>query len=104
MAEPPGDTTIRVEVAYAEPARQFLRALVVPAGASARDAIEASGVLAAFPAIDLASQRVGVWNRVTALDAPLRDGDRVEIYRPLQVDPKEVRRQRAVREPVKKKR
>lgn len=102
MAESPAGT-IRVEVAYAERSRQFLRALAMPADACVRDAIQASGVLTAFPMIDLASQRVGVWNRVVALDASLRDGDRVEIYRPLQVDPKEVRRQRAVREPVKKK-
>ena len=96
--------TIRVEVAYALPTQQFLRALTLPREATVRSAIEASGVLALFPAIDLAVDRVGVWNRVAALDAPLRDGDRVEIYRPLQVDPKEVRRQRAVREPVKRKR
>jgi putative ubiquitin-RnfH superfamily antitoxin RatB of RatAB toxin-antitoxin module len=99
MAEPP---RIRVEVAYAQPQRQFLRALSVAAGASVRSAIHASGVLEAFPEIDLASLRVGVWSRVLTLDAPLREGDRVELYRPLQVDPKEVRRQRAERAPIRK--
>ena len=100
MAEP---RRIRVEVAYAEPQRQFLRSLSVAEGASVHTAIHASGVLQAFPALDLASARVGVWSRVVALDAPLREGDRVEIYRPLQVDPKEVRRQRAERAPIRKK-
>jgi putative ubiquitin-RnfH superfamily antitoxin RatB of RatAB toxin-antitoxin module len=96
--------TIRVEVAYAEPARQFLRSLRLAPDASVRTAIETSGVLTAFSSIDLAVNRVGVWNRIVTLGAPLRDGDRVEIYRPLQVDPKEVRRQRAGREPVQRKR
>jgi len=92
MADKPA---IRVEVAYAEPARQFLRAVSVAADATARDAIEASGVLTRFPQMVLEDCRIGIWSRVVAADAALREGDRVEIYRPLQVDPKEVRRQRA---------
>lgn len=93
---------LRVEVAYAEPQVQFLHAVVLPAAATLRAAIEASGVLVAFPHIDLARVHVGIWNREAALDAPLRDGDRVEIYRPLQVDPKAVRRERAEKEPPRR--
>jgi len=88
---------LRVEVAYAEPQRQFLRTVTVAPGALVREAIQASGVLAEFPGIDLGRQRVGIWNRIVALDAALRDGDRVEIYRALIADPKQVRRERAKR-------
>ena len=63
-------------------------------GATLIDALRASGVLDRHPGIDLARQSVGVWGRVCALDTPLKQGDRVEIYRPLQVDPKEARRRR----------
>jgi len=87
----------RVEVVYATPERQMLYTLDVEAGATARDAIERSGVLAAFPEIDLARNRVGIFGRLAALSTPLRDEDRVEILRPLQADPKEVRRKRAAR-------
>ena len=66
----------------------------LPAGATLIDALRASGVLERHPHIDLARQAVGVWGRVCPLDAPLKEGDRVEIYRPLQVDPKEARRRR----------
>ena len=101
MAE---QAAICVEVAYAEPRRQFLRAVTVTTGATARDAIDASGVLLQFPQIDLEACRIGVWSRVVAAESLLREGDRVEIYRPLQVDPKEVRRQRAEKVPVGRKR
>jgi hypothetical protein len=60
--------------------------------ATVRDALAESGMLARYPGID--PRRVGVWGRVRRLDEPLRDGDRVELYRPLQVDPKEARRLR----------
>ena len=66
----------------------------LPAGATLIDALRASGVLERHPHIDLARQAIGVWGRLCALDAPLKEGDRVEIYRPLQVDPKEARRRR----------
>ena len=66
----------------------------LPAGATLIDALRVSGVLERHPHIDLARQAVGVWGRVCPLDAPLKEGDRVEIYRPLQVDPKEARRRR----------
>jgi len=87
----------KVEVVYATPERQALYAVSVPAGATVRDAIERSGVLAAFPEIDLARNRVGIHGKLATLATPLRDEDRVEILRPLQADPKEARRQRAAR-------
>jgi putative ubiquitin-RnfH superfamily antitoxin RatB of RatAB toxin-antitoxin module len=87
----------KVEVAYAAPGRQALYSLEVEAGATVRDAIERSGVLAAFPEIDLARNRVGIYGRLVPLAAPIGEGDRVEILRPLRADPKEARRQRAAR-------
>lgn len=62
------------------------------------DALRASGLLGRHPQIDLAAQRVGVWGKVVALDAPLRDRDRVEVYRALTVDPMEARRLRQRRQ------
>lgn len=68
--------------------------LTLSIGATVSDALDASGLLARHPDIDLATQSVGVWGKLRSLDEALRDGDRVEIYRPLKVDPKEARRQR----------
>ena len=87
----------KVEVVYATPEGQALYTVSMAAGATVRDAIERSGVLAAFPEIDLARNRVGIHGKLATLDTLLRDEDRVEILRPLQADPKEARRQRAVR-------
>lgn len=90
MAEP-----VRVSVVYAMPARQFVRELELPAGATVADAIGGSDIvaLAGIPAEDLA--HIGIFGHPVDRDRILRDGDRVEIYRPLQVDPKEARRRRA---------
>jgi putative ubiquitin-RnfH superfamily antitoxin RatB of RatAB toxin-antitoxin module len=90
--------TIRVEVAYAEPRRQFLRALDLPAGATVADALAASG-LAEELSLDTAALTVGVWSKPVTRDRRLDAGDRVELYRPLKADPKESRRHRARREP-----
>jgi putative ubiquitin-RnfH superfamily antitoxin RatB of RatAB toxin-antitoxin module len=68
--------------------------LTVPVGATVLDALRASGLLARHPQLDPTRQAVGIWGRVCAPDAQLKAGDRVEIYRPLQVDPKEARRRR----------
>lgn len=89
------DDRLAVEVVYALPLAQDCVAVTLPAGACLREAIECSGLLQRHPAIDLASCRVGIWGRRARLDDPLRDGDRVEIYRPLQIEPKEARRARA---------
>lgn len=87
---------IAVEVAYAEPARQFLRALHLPSGSTVADAIAAADVERECR-IDAAALEVGVWSRRATLHTRLRDGDRVELYRPLRIDPKDARRLRAQR-------
>lgn len=86
---------IRVEVAYALPHQQVLLQLGLPQGITVESAILQSGVLNQFPEIDLAKNKVGIFSKLVALNTVLRDRDRVEIYRPLMADPKEVRRQRA---------
>ena len=86
---------LQVEVAYALPEEQHIFTLEVPAGTTAGQAIERSGVLERFPDIDLASQKIGIFGKLNKPDYVLRAGDRVEIYRPLIADPKEVRKQRA---------
>lgn len=86
---------IEVEVAYVVPKHQITKKLTLPVGSSVVQAIRASGVLDAFPEIDLNHQRVGVFGEFVRLDDPLHDGERVEIYRALIADPKEARRQRA---------
>ncbi|MCX7673754.1 MAG: RnfH family protein [Thiobacillaceae bacterium] len=87
---------IRVEVVYARPDRVKRVSLTLPEGATVQQAIEQSGILDEFPDIDLAGRnKVGVWNKLVKPDQVLRDQDRVEIYRPLIADPKEVRKQRA---------
>ncbi len=92
----PSPERIHVEVAYARPDVQVLLPVELEAGATVEEAVRRSGVLERFPEIDLGGRnKVGIWGRVTRLNQPLRDGDRVEIYRPLIADPKEVRRQRA---------
>lgn len=86
---------IRVEVAYALPQEQLIVPLEVPPGTTLKQAIDRSGILQRFPDIDLGRQKVGIFGKLKKLDQPLRDGDRVEIYRPLIADPKQVRKQRA---------
>ena len=90
-----GAEEIGVEVAYALPERQALIALRVPAGTSAIEAVRRSGVAERFAGLDVESATLGIFGRRVDRDAALRDGDRVEIYRPLTADPKEVRRQLA---------
>lgn len=84
-----------VEVVYAAAGRQRLIALTVAPGATIAEAIEASGILREFPEIDLSANRVGVFGQLARLGDVVQADDRVEIYRPLQADPKEARRQRA---------
>jgi len=91
------EQTWRVEVAYATPARQEVIEVSVRPGATVEQVIRASGMLARFPEIDLTLQRVGIFGETARLRDAVRDGDRVEIYRPLVADPKEVRRKRAAR-------
>ncbi|HSW51890.1 MAG TPA: RnfH family protein, partial [Sulfuricaulis sp.] len=91
------ETGWRVEVAYAAPARQEVIELTVRPGASVEQVIRESGLLERFPEIDLARNRVGIFGEIAGLRDPVRDGDRVEIYRTLLADPKETRRRRAAR-------
>ncbi|MBU1235492.1 MAG: RnfH family protein [Gammaproteobacteria bacterium] len=78
---------MQVGVAYSEPGQQIWMNIEVPDDATVKDAIEKSGILKMFPAIDLETQKVGVFNKVVKLEAALRAGDRVEIYRPITCDP-----------------
>lgn len=94
---------IHIEIVYALAQRQKVVPLNVPDGTTVREAIERSGLLTEFPEIDLAKNKLGIWNKLAKADAALRDKDRVEIYRPLIADPKEVRRQRAAEGKVMKK-
>jgi putative ubiquitin-RnfH superfamily antitoxin RatB of RatAB toxin-antitoxin module len=86
---------IHVEVAYAPFGRQLVLGVRLEQGARVADAIGASGVLARHPEIDLKTASVGVFGRLAQLDTPLRDRDRVEIYRPIVADAREARRERA---------
>ncbi len=86
---------IRVEVAYAKSDIQVILPVDLPAGGTARQAVEMSGILGRFPEIDLDKTRMGVFGKAVKPDQVLREKDRVELYRPLIADPKEVRRQRA---------
>lgn len=88
---------MNVEVIYALPDRQVVLGVEVTAGATLREAIERSGILRQCPEIDLTRHKVGVFGRLRGLDEEVAPGDRVEIYRPLPADPKEMRRRRATR-------
>lgn len=89
------DRSIHVEVAYARPEVQLVIPLEVPLGTTVEEAIERSGITSRFSEIDLDVNKVGVFGELVGLTDRLRAGDRVEIYRPLSVDPKEARRRRA---------
>lgn len=78
---------MQVGIAYSEPGQQIWMNIEVPEGATVKDAIEKSGVLKMFPAIDLETQKVGVFSKLVKLDAAVRAGDRIEIYRPITCDP-----------------
>ena len=93
--------SVAVQVCYALPDTAFLRALNLPAGSTLQQAVEQSGVLHQYPEIDLDVNMVGIYGKKKALDTVLRAQDRVEVYRPLQADPKEARRRRAGGKPAK---
>lgn len=86
---------LNIEVAYALPERQTLVALRVKAGCTAEQAVIQSGILAQHPELDRKALKLGIFSRAVAADTPLRENDRVEIYRPLLADPKQARRRRA---------
>ncbi|TFH12642.1 MAG: RnfH family protein [Nitrosomonadales bacterium] len=86
---------IEIEVAYALPCNQVLRHLKVPFGTTAAQAVQSSGICNIFPEIQLFNKNLGIFGRLVKPETVLQDHDRVEIYRPLIVDPKEKRRKRA---------
>lgn len=83
---------MQIGVAYSEPSQQIWLNIEVPESATVKDAIDRSGILKLFPHIDLESQKVGVFGKLVKLDAGLRAGDRIEIYRPIICDPQTVPR------------
>ena len=83
---------MNVGVAYADKFKQVWLKLDVPDGSTVREAIEISGLLEQFPDIDLDNQKVGIFGKVTKLDATVTEGARVEIYRPITADPETVER------------
>ena len=91
-------SSINIEVVFAMPQRQELIALKVRVGSTLADAITQSGIAEKFEGFELDLAKVGIFGHKASPDQVLRDGDRVEIYRPLIADPKEVRRQRALKQ------
>jgi len=96
---PAGDSgaegVFQVEVAYARPDEQAIISLEVKEGTTVGEAVARSGIADRFPEVDLDRNKVGIFGRLVDPRTPLRPQDRVEIYRPLTVDPKESRRRRA---------
>jgi uncharacterized protein len=89
------ERNIEIEVVYALPENQIMRQITVPSGTTARQAVELSAIIDLFPEIDLAHNKLGIFGRLVKPGTILCEGDRVEVYRPLMVDPKENRRRRA---------
>ncbi|MBI5918150.1 MAG: RnfH family protein [Nitrosomonadales bacterium] len=94
---------INIEVVYALPHEQTLLKLAVPQGSTVGQGLELSGILEKYPEIDLVKGKFGIFGKLSKLDVALRDTDRIEIYRPLLADPKEVRKRRAEEGKVMKK-
>jgi hypothetical protein len=94
---------IDIEVVYALPDKQTLLKQQVSAGTTVLEAVQASGILEKYPQIDIATSKVGIFGKLVKPDTVLREKDRIEIYRPLIADPKEVRRKRAEEGKVMKK-
>jgi uncharacterized protein len=91
----PGSPEVRVAVVYALPERQYQVELTLPAGATVADALAAVAGTAPFAALDIGALPVGIFGERVAADRILADHDRVELYRPLNLDPVEARRQRS---------
>ena len=83
---------MQIGVAYSEPTQQIWLNIEVPDESNVKQAIERSGILKQFPDIDLSAQKVGVFGRLVKLEAALKPGDRIEIYRPITADPETVPR------------
>ena len=83
---------MNIGIAYVTPVHKVWLKMEMPDGCTVAEAIERSGILGQFPEIDLAHQKVGIFGRITRLDAPLEEGDRVEIYRAITADPDQIER------------
>jgi len=86
---------IMVELVYALPEEQTLLAFEIDEGATAEDVIKKSGILEQYPELDLTKNKIGLFSKLIKLDHLMREKDRIEIYRPLIADPKEIRKKRA---------
>jgi len=86
---------MQVEVVFALAEKQVLLLVELPAGATVGDAIDRSGLARQFPDCDIRGLQAGVWGKPADSDCPVRDGDRVELYRPLAMDPRDARRLKA---------
>jgi putative ubiquitin-RnfH superfamily antitoxin RatB of RatAB toxin-antitoxin module len=95
-------STIKVEVVYALPDEQKVFALEVEQGAMVEDVIKQSGILEVYADIDLQQNKVGIYSELVDINTVLRNHDRVEIYRSLEIDPKAARKLRAERAEDKK--
>lgn len=96
MDKTAGNDELTIEIVYALPERQEVISLQLDSGSTVQQAVEQSGLLARYPEIDLTlTNKLGIFAKLVKSDTLLRDRDRVEIYRPLIADPKEVRKQRA---------
>ena len=93
---------INIEIAYALPERYYLKSFQVDEGITVQTAITQSGILSQFPAINLSTNKIGIFSRPIKLTDVLKEGDRIEIYRPLLADPKEIRRKRAAEQAAAK--
>jgi putative ubiquitin-RnfH superfamily antitoxin RatB of RatAB toxin-antitoxin module len=89
------DSPLQIEIAYAEPQRGIVKMLRLPPGSCIADALRLAALDPDFAGVDLATAPFGIFGRAARADQALQDGDRIEIYRPLAVDPKEARRARA---------
>lgn len=89
------ESNITIEIVYGTPHKQYAMQLAVAEQCTVEQAIISSNILKQCPEIDLKQNAVGIWNKTCKLDTTLENGDRIEIYRPLIADPKEVRKRRA---------
>lgn len=92
-----GLNKIKIEVAYAAPQDQRIFTVEIEVGSTIQAAIQRSGILAIYPEIDLTKQKVGIFSKSRQLSDLVNDDERIEIYRPLIIDPKEARRAKAKR-------
>ena len=89
------DSPLQIEIAFAEPQRGIVKILRLPPGSCIADALRLAALDPDFAGVDLANSSFGIFGRPARADQALKEGDRIEIYRPLAADPKEARRARA---------